>query len=74
MTRQTRLLKTTLALVSGTQCLQLCAAAKKPNIVFIFTDDQAPDTIGALGTWGNDRTVIKPPTRKNRLIWRMIRS
>ena len=33
----------------------------KPNIVFIFTDDQAPDTVAAWNTWGNDASVIKTP-------------
>ncbi len=33
----------------------------KPNILFILTDDQAVDTIAALGEWGCDTTRIKTP-------------
>lgn len=33
----------------------------KPNILFILTDDQAVDTIAALGEWGCDATRVKTP-------------
>lgn len=44
----------------------LCAAAataapKKPNIVFIFTDDQAPDTVAAANIWGSGSSGVKTP-------------
>ena len=35
----------------GSFCLQECRAAKTPNIVFIFTDDHAPQAIGAYNGW-----------------------
>lgn len=40
-----------------------CVTAKtdKPNIVFIFMDDQAPDTVAAWNTWGHGSDVIKTP-------------
>lgn len=34
--------------------LSHASAASKPNIVFILTDDQAPDTITASHVWGKD--------------------
>lgn len=36
-------------------------AAGKPNIVFVFTDDQAPDTIAAANVWGVGPGVIRTP-------------
>ena len=35
--------------------------SNKPNIIFIVTDDQAVDTLGAWQTWGNDDSRIKTP-------------
>ncbi|MEQ1903193.1 MAG: sulfatase-like hydrolase/transferase [Pirellulaceae bacterium] len=34
---------------------------KKPNVIFIITDDQAVDTIAAWQTWGNDESQVKTP-------------
>jgi len=41
--------------------LCLAAPAGKPNIVFLFTDDQAPDTIAAAKVWGVDHSQIETP-------------
>ncbi len=49
------LLAASLALVS------FAAPAGKPNIVLIFTDDQAVDTIAATKMWGVDASVIHTP-------------
>ena len=45
---------TVLLLVSV--CTSFAQAAERPNVLFLFTDDQRPDTIGALGN-----PVIKTP-------------
>ena len=37
------------ALISAITCLGTATAAKRPNVLFIFTDDQRPDAFGALG-------------------------
>jgi choline-sulfatase len=37
------------------------APAKKPNIVFVFTDDQAVDTIAATNVWGTGPAVVQTP-------------
>lgn len=37
------------------------APSAKPNIIFLFTDDQAPDAIAAAAEWGNDASVIQTP-------------
>jgi arylsulfatase A-like enzyme len=39
----------------------LGVAAEKPNLVFILTDDQAPDTLAAWQLWGNDVGKIQTP-------------
>ncbi len=36
-------------LISATTCPGTATAAKRPNVLFIFTDDQRPDAFGALG-------------------------
>ena len=36
-------------LISAITCPGTATAAKRPNVLFIFTDDQRPDTFGALG-------------------------
>lgn len=36
-------------------------AAEKPNIVFILTDDQAPDTISAGKIWGAEKSSLITP-------------
>ena len=36
-------------LISAITCPGTAAAAKRPNVLFIFTDDQRPDAFGALG-------------------------
>ena len=36
-------------LISAITCLGTATAAKRPNVLFIFTDDQRPDAFGALG-------------------------
>lgn len=46
-----------------------CAAAgatagnisRKPNIIFILTDDQAPDTVASANLWGVDARMIRTP-------------
>ena len=43
-------------LISAITCPGTAAAAKRPNVLFIFTDDQRPDAFGALGN-----PDIKPP-------------
>ena len=37
------------ALISAITCPGTATAAKRPNVLFIFTDDQRPDAFGALG-------------------------
>lgn len=37
------------------------APSAKPNIIFLFTDDQAPDAIAAAAEWGNDASAIQTP-------------
>ena len=44
------------ALVLGSVCSSPALAAKRPNVLFLFADDQRPDTIAALGN-----PVIKTP-------------
>jgi arylsulfatase A-like enzyme len=48
------LLKNKLLMLLGAACLSAGAAQKKPNVVFIITDDQAVDDFGFLG--GNVHT------------------
>ena len=36
-------------LISAITCPGTAMAAKRPNVLFIFTDDQRPDAFGALG-------------------------
>ena len=49
-------------LLAATLTLAATAApAGKPNIIFIFTDDQAVDTIAASKVWGVDASVIHTP-------------
>ena len=37
------------------------AAAEKPNIVFIITDDQAADAVAASKLWGADSSGLRTP-------------
>ncbi len=48
-------------LVSALSACSFAWAAEKPNIVFIFTDDQAPDTIAAAEMWGSDQSALITP-------------
>lgn len=49
-------------LAAAVSCaLSLSSMAGKPNIVFLFTDDQAPDTIAAANVWGVDHSQIQTP-------------
>lgn len=41
--------------------LSATAAPAKPNIIFLFTDDQAADTVAAAKRWGVDATQIRTP-------------
>ncbi len=43
------------------QQTELPKESRRPNVLFILTDDQAVDTIAAWGTWGNDSSVIQTP-------------
>jgi arylsulfatase A-like enzyme len=52
-----------LGLVCGAAFLALSATAApaKPNLIFLFTDDQSADTVAAAKRWGVDATQIHTP-------------
>ncbi len=52
----TKLMKLLLTVLLGLASRGVAFGAERPNVVFLFTDDQRPDTIGALGN-----PVIKTP-------------
>jgi hypothetical protein len=47
--KQVLLILTAILYISAPLCRASAAEARKPNIVFLFADDQRPDTIAAHG-------------------------
>lgn len=55
-------MKAILHAIAALTCLAVSAsAAGKPNIVFVLTDDQAPDTVAAGKIWGAGSSGIRTP-------------
>jgi len=50
-----------LVCVAAFLALSATAAPARPNIIFLFTDDQAADTVAAAKRWGVDAAQIQTP-------------
>lgn len=51
----------TCALLGSLALVLSAAAAEKPNVVFIITDDQAADTVAASKLWGAETSGLRTP-------------